>query len=87
MNNALFDAFIAHLFGSANDRDYFGKLQKVKYVPVSRSWKYRDAIKKVLWLTAMSRNAITLLMACLLTQYFEKTFGTVPYELSGTNGW
>lgn len=58
-------------------------LQKIKDLPISKTWKYRFAMKRFLWFIAMSRNAITLFLACVLTHYFETYHGTVPYEKTG----
>ncbi len=60
-------------------------LQKVEDIPMKKSWKHRETIKKSLWFTAMSKNAITLLLACLLTQFLTSFYGKVPYNLSGKN--
>lgn len=57
--------------------------QKVQNMPIKKSWKHRDSIKKALWLIAMSRNAITIFLACILTKYFESHHGMIPYKLSG----
>lgn len=43
-----------------------------------------NAAKKTLWILSISRNAIIVVISASIAFYLERTYGDVPFKLSGT---